>query len=185
MTQTQVEPRKRRAASKSKNAKRVISATKGAQGRLAYYAKLDKKPMIDIWKSYKRQASEDMRNYLMEKFIHLVRYNAERIYTRLPNEVDIEDLMSAGQFGLMDAIDAFDLSRPSDQRVPPYYRLDAGFTYARTWGRSTVQLRAFVVNLLDRNNVYDWSIEETQAGEARVDRTLPGRHPVFSFRFAY
>src|SRR5262249_42814874 len=50
-------------------------------------------------------------NYLMEKFLHLVRYNAERIYTRLPDEVDIEDLMSAGLFGLMDAIDAFDLGR--------------------------------------------------------------------------
>ena len=47
----------------------------------------------------------------MEKFLPLVRYNAERIYTRLPDEVDIEDLMSAGLFGLMDAIDAFDLDR--------------------------------------------------------------------------
>ncbi len=47
----------------------------------------------------------------MEQFLPLVRYNAERIYSRLPDEVDIEDLMSAGLFGLMDAIDAFDLSR--------------------------------------------------------------------------
>jgi RNA polymerase sigma factor for flagellar operon FliA len=30
----------------------------------------------------------------VEKFLHLVRYNAERIYARLPDEVDIEDLMS-------------------------------------------------------------------------------------------
>ena len=88
---------------------------------------------------------------------------------------------------LVDAsFDAFDLSRPSEQKVPPYYRLDAGFIYARTWGRSTVQLRAFVVNLLDRNNVYDWSIEEPPTGgEARVERTLPGLHPVFSLRFDY
>jgi len=52
-----------------------------------------------------------IRNFLMEKYLHLVRYNAERIYARLPDEVDIEDLMSAGLFGLMDAIDAFDLDR--------------------------------------------------------------------------
>ncbi len=82
--------------------------------------------------------------------------------------------------------DTFDLSRPSEQKVSPYYRLDAGFTYTRTWSRSTVQLRAFVVNLLDRNNVYDWSIEEPPTGgEARVERTLPGLHPVFSLRFDY
>ena len=41
----------------------------------------------------------------------LVRSNAEREYTRLPDEVDIEDLMSAGLFGLMDAINAFDMDR--------------------------------------------------------------------------
>jgi RNA polymerase sigma factor for flagellar operon FliA len=33
------------------------------------------------------------------------------MHMRLPGEVDVEDLMSAGLFGLMDAIDAFDLER--------------------------------------------------------------------------
>jgi RNA polymerase sigma factor for flagellar operon FliA len=33
------------------------------------------------------------------------------MHMRLPAEVDVEDLMSAGLFGLMDAIDAFDLER--------------------------------------------------------------------------
>lgn len=78
---------------------------------------LDKKPIQEVWTEYRstREASpernEVIRNFLMEKFLPLVRYNAERIYTRLPDEVDIEDLMSAGLFGLMDAIDAFDLER--------------------------------------------------------------------------
>lgn len=65
----------------------------------------------ELWLLYKAEPTEDLRNFFMEKFLHLVRYNAERIYTRLPDEVDIEDLMSAGIFGLMDAIDAFDLDR--------------------------------------------------------------------------
>jgi RNA polymerase sigma factor FliA len=72
---------------------------------------LDKLPINDVWKKYQSAHDEGIRNYLMEKFLPLVRYNAERIHTRLPDEVDIEDLMSAGIFGLMDAIDAFDLSR--------------------------------------------------------------------------
>jgi RNA polymerase sigma factor for flagellar operon FliA len=71
----------------------------------------DDMPMADVWAEYRRTQAEDLRNYLMEKFLPLVRYNAERIHTRLPDEVDIEDLMSAGIFGLMDAIDAFDLER--------------------------------------------------------------------------
>jgi RNA polymerase sigma factor FliA len=46
--------------------------------------------------------------------LHLVRYNAERIHVKLPDEVELDDeveLMSAGIFGLMDAISAFDLER--------------------------------------------------------------------------
>ncbi|HBS29852.1 MAG TPA: FliA/WhiG family RNA polymerase sigma factor [Phycisphaerales bacterium] len=81
------------------------------QERYALHAKLDATPIKRVWEQYHKAPSEPVRNYLMEKFLHLVRYNAERIYTRLPNEVDIEDLMSAGLFGLMDAIDAFDLER--------------------------------------------------------------------------
>lgn len=71
----------------------------------------DAMPIADVWMRYQQTREEGIRNFLMEKFLPLVRYNAERIYTRLPDEVDIEDLMSAGIFGLMDAIDAFDLER--------------------------------------------------------------------------
>ncbi len=72
---------------------------------------LDDLPINDVWKRYQSSHDESIRNYLMEKFLPLVRYNAERIHTRLPDEVDLEDLMSVGVFGLMDAIDAFDLER--------------------------------------------------------------------------
>ncbi|MSQ89838.1 MAG: FliA/WhiG family RNA polymerase sigma factor [Phycisphaerales bacterium] len=41
----------------------------------------------------------------------LVRYTAERMRARLPSEVDVDDLISAGVFGLMDAIDSYDPSR--------------------------------------------------------------------------
>ncbi|MEZ6243792.1 MAG: FliA/WhiG family RNA polymerase sigma factor [Phycisphaerales bacterium] len=71
----------------------------------------DDKPVEDLWVEYKKKPSQELRNFFMERYLHLVKYNAERIYARLPDEVDIEDLMSAGLFGLMDAIDAFDLER--------------------------------------------------------------------------
>jgi RNA polymerase sigma factor FliA len=77
---------------------------------------LDAKPIQQVWQDYQLikedpKRAEPVRNFLMEKYLPLVRYNAERIYTRLPDEVDVEDLMSAGLFGLMDAIDAFELDR--------------------------------------------------------------------------
>lgn len=65
----------------------------------------------DIWKEYQKRKSEPLRNCLIEHYLHLVRYNAERIHVKLPDEVDLDDLMSAGIFGLMDAIAAYDLER--------------------------------------------------------------------------
>ena len=64
-----------------------------------------------VWAEYKDTRSEALRNILMENYLHLVRYNAERIHIKLPDGVELDDLMSAGIFGLMDAIDAFDLDR--------------------------------------------------------------------------
>ncbi len=69
------------------------------------------KEMLSLWKKYKREGTKELRNVLMEHYLPLVKYNAERICAKLPDEVELDDLMSAGIFGLMDAIDAFDLKR--------------------------------------------------------------------------
>src|SRR4051812_44520657 len=65
----------------------------------------------DVWIEYKKTRTEALRNVLMENYLHLVRYNAERIHVKLPDEVELDDLMSSGIFGLMDAIEAFDPAR--------------------------------------------------------------------------
>jgi RNA polymerase sigma factor FliA len=64
-----------------------------------------------VWQQYRAQPTVDLRNRLVERFLPLVKYNAERIWARLPDGVELDDLISAGVFGLMDAIDAFDLTR--------------------------------------------------------------------------
>ena len=64
-----------------------------------------------VWKDYREAPTVDLRNILVERYLHLVKYNAERIWARLPDGVELDDLISAGIFGLMDAIDAFDLER--------------------------------------------------------------------------
>ncbi|MCH8824974.1 MAG: FliA/WhiG family RNA polymerase sigma factor [Planctomycetes bacterium] len=68
-------------------------------------------PILEVWQMYADGKTEMLRNFLMENYLHLVKSTAERMHMRLPGEVDVEDLMSAGLFGLMDAINAFDLSR--------------------------------------------------------------------------
>jgi RNA polymerase sigma factor for flagellar operon FliA len=66
----------------------------------------------EVWKRYKNDPSnEQLRNILIERYFPLVKYNGERIWQRLPDGVELDDLVSAGVFGLMDAIDAFDMNR--------------------------------------------------------------------------
>ncbi|MBQ1863118.1 MAG: FliA/WhiG family RNA polymerase sigma factor [Thermoguttaceae bacterium] len=68
--------------------------------------------IAQTWKDFIADRSNtELRNALIEQYLPLVRYHAERVWSRLPDEVDLDDLTSAGVFGLMDAIDAFDLDR--------------------------------------------------------------------------
>lgn len=68
--------------------------------------------IADVWKKYKEDPNSiELRNRLIEQYMPLVRYNADRIWQRLPDGVELDDLISAGIFGLMDAIDAFDTNR--------------------------------------------------------------------------
>jgi RNA polymerase sigma factor for flagellar operon FliA len=68
--------------------------------------------IAQIWDGYRKDPNnQDLRNRLVEIYLPLVKYNGERIWARLPEGVELDDLISAGVFGLMDAIDAFDLNR--------------------------------------------------------------------------
>ena len=64
-----------------------------------------------IWKTFKRTRDENLRNTLIEHHMPLVRTIAERVLQTLPKSIELDDLSSAGTFGLMDAINGFDLSR--------------------------------------------------------------------------
>ena len=63
------------------------------------------------WEQFHKTGSDEFRNLLIEYYRPLVRYTAERLHSKLPDKVELDDLISAGIFGLMDAIDAYDPSR--------------------------------------------------------------------------
>ncbi len=68
--------------------------------------------VADVWDQFKKDPSrKELRNRLIEHYLPLVKYNGERIWQRLPDGVELDDLISAGVFGLMDAINAFDMGR--------------------------------------------------------------------------
>lgn len=96
----------------------VKSSKRTDRARMALPKKADAEPSVyedmdikEVWRLYASQPTEELRNFLWERYLHIVRYNAERIHARLPDEVDVEDLVQAGVFGLMGAISAFQLDR--------------------------------------------------------------------------
>lgn len=72
---------------------------------------VEKTDIQQVWSDFFEAHSEECRNLLMEHYLYLVKYTAERIWVKLPDKVELDDLISAGIFGLMDAIDAFDPDR--------------------------------------------------------------------------
>ena len=74
--------------------------------------RLSPEEIARVWVEFKKdQSNKALRNALIEQYLPLVRYNAERVWAKLPDGVDIADLISSGTFGLMDAIEAFDTER--------------------------------------------------------------------------
>lgn len=64
-----------------------------------------------VWNQFYKTHDVESRNALMEHYRPLVQYAAIRLHSKLPDKVEVDDLVSAGIFGLMDAIDAFDPER--------------------------------------------------------------------------
>ena len=73
--------------------------------------KADAEQLKRWWQQFRKHKSDEVRNCLLENYLHIVRYAADRLGAKLPDEVDRDDLISAGIFGLMDAVDAFDPAR--------------------------------------------------------------------------
>ena len=75
--------------------------------------KTNRNETLTLWREFQATRSRVLRNRLMEIYFPIVKYNAERLSAKLPDEVDVNDLVSAGVFGLVDAIEAFEIGRAS------------------------------------------------------------------------
>jgi RNA polymerase sigma factor FliA len=64
-----------------------------------------------LWKEYKETGSKIAKDKLLLEYASLVKYVAQRIAVNLPASVDRDDLMSAGIFGLIKAVETFEPER--------------------------------------------------------------------------
>ncbi|NNE72936.1 MAG: RNA polymerase sigma factor WhiG [Acidimicrobiales bacterium] len=71
----------------------------------------DKAEIDRLWKRYKTHFGREARDQLILHYSPLVKFVAGRVAAGLPQNVEQADLVSYGIFGLIDAIDKFDVER--------------------------------------------------------------------------
>lgn len=71
-------------------------------------SKFDQIPEEDLWVTYKKNHSPEIREYFIVKYAPLTKYVAGKISSCLPSHVEFEDIVGYGVFGLLDAIDKYD-----------------------------------------------------------------------------
>ena len=119
-------------------------------------------PTEKLWTLYRKEANkvkgagsvelDQLRNALIERHYPLVRYIAERLLQTLPKSIELDDLISAGLFGLMDAIRGFDASRGIKFK-----------TYCSTRVRGAI---------LDQLRSQDWVPRLVRLKAGRIERAL-------------
>lgn len=65
----------------------------------------------ELWRRYRETGDPRIKQEIVVRHQTLVRYVAERVCQNLPPSVEVDDLIQDGNFGLMDAIERFDLDR--------------------------------------------------------------------------
>ena len=106
----------------------------------------------DYWRRFKDDGDESAREGLILHFSPLVKFVAGRVGVGLPRNVEQSDLISYGMFGLIDAIDKFDLER-------------------------NIKFETYAVNrikgaILDELRALDWVPRSVRARAREIQRSL-------------
>jgi RNA polymerase sigma factor for flagellar operon FliA len=65
----------------------------------------------DLWKQYHKTRDPAIRESLILNYSHLIKYIAGRLNIYFGSNVEYDDLVSFGVFGLIDAIDKYDVTK--------------------------------------------------------------------------
>ncbi|HRR02610.1 MAG TPA: sigma-70 family RNA polymerase sigma factor, partial [Treponemataceae bacterium] len=71
-------------------------------------ALLEQKTEEELWSEYKKTRDPAIREFFIKQYAPLVKYVAGKVAVGMPSNVEFDDLVGFGVFGLLDAIDKFD-----------------------------------------------------------------------------
>lgn len=69
---------------------------------------LAEKTEDELWRLYRKTKDPEIRDALVKQYAPLVKYVAGKVAVGMPNNVEFDDLVGYGVFGLFDAIEKFD-----------------------------------------------------------------------------
>lgn len=69
---------------------------------------LEQKTEEELWDDYQKTKDPAIREYFIKQYAPLVKYVAGKVAVGMPSNVEFDDLVGFGVFGLLDAIDKFD-----------------------------------------------------------------------------
>ncbi len=127
----------------------VLRMAAGQVDHTAMRGKL--RALVKRYKLNTRDISNKLRDQLITDYAPLIRFIAQRIALRLPPNVDIDDLVSSGIIGLMDAIDKYDPSRDNKFRTYAEFRIRGA--------------------ILDELRSQDWVPRSVRDKAKRIERT--------------
>jgi RNA polymerase sigma factor for flagellar operon FliA len=130
--QGKTDPRKAAApvqsAAVSEAIEKVSSTAEKAGSELALKKELEKELILDAVHSNKLVKGDfspvnTNREKLIVEYAGLIKFIASKIAARLPSNIELDDLISSGVIGLMDAIDKYDSSRDNKFKTYAEFRI--------------------------------------------------------------
>lgn len=124
-----------------------------------------------LLKKYKEDPSRltpQQKDRLILEYSPLIKFIAQKIAARLPANIELDDLISAGVIGLMDAIEKYDPSRDNKFKTYAEFRIRGAILdelRSQDWVPRSVRDKA---KLLDRKTVQ----LEQQLGRAATDEEV-------------
>ena len=109
--------------------------------------------LVKKYKEAPNKLTKEQKDKLILEYSPLIRYIAQKIAVRLPSNIELDDLISSGVIGLMDAIDKYDPSRDNKFKTYAEFRIRGSILdelRAQDWVPRSVRDKA---KLLDRTMI--------------------------------
>ncbi len=129
----------------------------------------------ELWMSYRANPVAGLKEQIVKRYLPLIKYVVGRMAVTPPSGLDYEDLLSFGVFGLLDAIERFDLSRGFSFQTFAVPRIRGAvldemrkYDWISRTGREKLQKlnRAMEKVLLEKGHLSDeWVMQEMQVSE--------------------